>query len=261
MKNLLITGVPRSGTSLLTKLLSNQEDVLCFSEPRWLRDIRNPDQSAEEFATSLLNQINTIRENIKKGNPVTITVKKGSQDLPDNYFKKTNNGYINLKEDKEIFVEYSANLTIVTKSNTLFTSCLNELIKLTNFDIYAMTRDPLYTLLSWRSLDIPISRGELKIGEIYSEKVRSIVKEPNILKRQVLILNWFLNQFEENKIKTFKYEDLIHDSSTILSTILKSSSNNKIKFCSKNSLTNYNTSDLNEISKYLSKYLTHTFLF
>lgn len=232
--------------------------MLCFSEPSWLKDIRHPKQSAEEFAIALKAKINDIREDIKKGNPVTITVKKGSQELPDNYFKRTDKGQINLKEDKEIFVEYSDNLVIVIKSNTLFTACLAELKKQKTWDIHAIVRDPLYTLLSWRSLNIPISRGEIKIGEIYSAEIREIVKETDILKRQILIMNWFFVQFNKNKCNTIAYEQLLQEPTKILKTILKQSIYVEMTLLSSNKLSNYKTENLNTIEKYINKYIENT---
>lgn len=259
MKNILITGIPRSGTSLLTKLLSQQENVLCFSEPSWLKDIRYPEQTAEEFSNALKDKINHIRKDIKYGNPVTITVKKGTKDLPDNYFKKSDQGQINLKQDKEIFVEYSENLVIVIKSNTLFTACLTELIKQQGWEIFAIVRDPLYTLLSWRSLDIPISRGEIKIGEIYSEEVREIVNESDILKRQVLILNWFMAQFKTNKCQYIKYENLINNPNLTLNKILNNQNDVGLQLKSGNVFKNYNDPGLMKIQKYLDEYLAYSY--
>lgn len=255
MKDILITGVPRSGTSLLTKLLSQQEDVLCFSEPRWLRDIRHPKQTAEEFSVALKNKITSIREDIKKGNPVIMTVKKGSHELPDNYFKRTDKGQKNFKETKEVFVEHSDKLTIVVKSNTLFTACLEELMKKRDWKIYAMVRDPLYTLLSWRSLDIPVSRGEIKIGEVYSSDIRRIVKEEDILKRQVLILNWFLNQFRMYECQQIKYEDFIDETKKIVSEILRKNINKEFNLDSQNLMNKYRSCNMENIKEYLDNYL------
>jgi len=254
VKNILITGIPRSGTSLLTKLLSQQDNVLCFSEPSWLKDIRYPEQTSEEFSYALKDKINHIRKDIKNGYPVTITVKKGTDELPDNYFKRRKNGQQNYKEDKEVFVEHRDDLVIVIKSNTLFTACLFELIKLQEWQIHCVVRDPLYTLMSWRSLDIPISRGEIKIGELYSEEVKKIALEKNIIKRQVLIYRWFVYQYVQCNCSIIDYSEFVKYPKFYLEKILNRSVRKNYKLDNKNDINRYNSIDSELIKKNL-KYL------
>ncbi len=75
----------------------------------------------------------------------------------------------------------------------------------------AVIRHPLYVLMSWRSLNIPISHGKIKIGELYSKRLQEIVTEPDLLKRQVLILDWFFQQYAKTGLDLLSYESLVSD--------------------------------------------------
>lgn len=234
-KSILITGIPRSGTSLLTRLLSQQENTLCFSEPVWLREIRYENQSRQQFAESLFNKINDIRNEIKKGNPVEITVNKNTGKIPDNYFQRSNKKVINIKQTKKIHTEYNKDLVLVVKSNTLFTTCLKDLVNTEAWNVFSLVRNPLFVLRSWRSLDIPISKGLIKIGELYSKDLRKIVREENLLVRQVKILNWFYKQYGlYNNNNCIKYESVIDFPNKTLEKILLRKYVNADKLTSQN---------------------------
>ncbi len=244
---ILITGIPRSGTSLVTKLISMQENTICFSEPIWLRDIRHDKQTTEEFSNKLKEKVEFIRGEIKKGNPVELTVKRGSKELPDNYYHRSKNSIINLKHTIKVFVEYTHDLKICIKSNALFTACLSSLKENNTWDIVTVIRDPLYILLSWKSLDIPISKGKIMIGEIYSKKVREIVKEPDLIIRQIKILDWFFMQYSVNKAKIIKYEDIVLTPQDIIENILNRKSHVDAAFSSSNNINRYKSKELKRL--------------
>lgn len=263
MKDILITGIPRSGTSLLTSLISKEKNILCFSEPKWLREIRDGKQSCcNEFKSRLKSKIESIRCEIRKGNPIEIMVKKGSENLLDNYYSRSENKILNLKGSLKIHVEHSSELIICVKSNTLFTSCLSSLLDVKEWQIITIVRNPVSVLMSWRSLDIPISKGLLKIGEVYSNEVIEIVKEQNLLIRQVKILNWFFKQYFLNeKQMLIKYEDVISNTIKILTNILAHKPCLHPELISHNNNTYYNqeekvllTNTIMKYGEYIKKY-------
>jgi len=252
-KTILITGIPRSGTSLVTKLISNQPNTLCFSEPKWLKDIRHDKQCQNEFKDKLLIKLSSIRSEIKKGNPIEITVKKGTLDLPGNYFQRKNNNIQNIKETKSIHVEHSNDLLICVKSNTLFTACYDALSSEKSWQMFPVIRNPLYVLMSWRSLDIPISRGQIKIGEIYSKEIQEIVKEEGLLIKQVKILNWFFKQYTKSK-EILRYEEFISSPNEMLKNTFDIIDTGTYDFSTKNNDSHYNSKDRNILQSTLNKY-------
>jgi len=260
-KTVLITGIPRSGTSLLIKLLSEQHNTVCFSEPKWLKEIRHDKQSCEEFSKKLEEKIFNIRNEIKRGNPIELTTKKGSNKLPDNYYIKGANKIVNVKETRLVHVEHSKDLIVCVKSNTLFTVCLQQLIDKRPWKIISVVRNPLYVLLSWRSLDIPISKGLIKIGEIYSREIREIVKEKNLLIRQVKILDWFYKTYFLYNKNTLKYEELVNDPQDIVNEILNSINCRAINLKTKNHEMNYSCKEKSEILRVLDAHAKHAKMF
>ena len=254
-KNIILTGVPRSGTSLLTKLISKQPNTLCFSEPSWIKEIRFEGQTAKQFTQALSLKLNTIREDIRKGNPIELTVKKGTTQLPDNYYLRDKEGMTNLKQTISVFIEHSDDLLICVKANTIFTATLNKLICDESWDIFAVIRDPLYVLMSWRSLNIPVSKGKIKIGELYSEYLRQAVLEKDLLVRQVKILDWFYKTYYQHNCQTIPYELLVDEPAKILSKITKT-------FCISQTLSSSNSShryDSNEKSTIINALKSYCF--
>jgi hypothetical protein len=253
-KTLLITGIPRSGTSLITKLISEQQNTLCFSEPTWLKEIRHDKQSCEEFKNNLTEKVNQIRNEVKKGNPVEMTVEKGTNHLPENYYNRQKNKIINLKETRKVHIEYSKDLIICIKSNTLFTACIKALIDEEAWKVCSVVRSPLFVLMSWRSLNIPISEGKIKIGEIYSKEIREIVKEKDLLIRQVKILDWFFKTYADYSENIIKYENLVNNPQEVLNTLLNRSDTHKFDLKSKNNEKVYNSIEKNNLSETLARY-------
>jgi len=253
-KTLLITGIPRSGTSLITKLISKQQNTICFSEPKWLKEIRHNNQNSEEFKNNLRQKIHQIRNEIKNGNPVEITVERGTNYLPENYYNRRKNKIINLKETKKVYIEHSKDLILCVKSNVLFTSCIEALVNEDSWRIYSIIRNPLFVLMSWRSLNIPISKGEIKIGEVYSQEIRKIVKEEDLLIKQVKILDWFFKTYFYYNKNIIKYEDLINNPQGILNKLLNRDDSNKFNLKSKNNEINYNNNEKDTLLKAIENY-------
>lgn len=210
---ILVTGIPRSGTSLLTKILSKNERVLCLSEPRWLKEIRSPKQNAREFIENLLAQIKLLQQDIKEGNPIEMMLTKDGE-LPDNYYLRKKD-VVNVKKYRQVFVENKD--VICIKSNALFTSCLQYLADNESLEVISVVRDPIAVLMSWRSLNLPISKGLITIGEQYSPELKKICREKILLNRQILILEWFFRQYEQyNRSSTLRYEDFVKDPEKII---------------------------------------------
>ncbi len=212
----LITGVPRSGTSLTLKLLSESPNSICLSEPSWLRTLRFEGHTAEQFSDALSVKITAVLAQVKAGNPIEVTVAKGSKNIPDNYYRKVNGKVLNVKQTDLVHYEYKSDMNLFVKSNTLFTACLKQLLYCPQWQVSCVIRNPLYVLLSWQSLNIPVSKGKIKIGELYSSHVRKISQIDDLLDRQIAILNWFFDCYKKCQVSAIKYEDLVASPQTLL---------------------------------------------
>jgi hypothetical protein len=232
-------------------------NTICFSEPSWLKTIRTVDQSPTQFKNALLEKFNKIRLDVSQGLDVELTVKRNSNSLPDNYFRSNTGVHLNLKETKKVNFGALQNPMICVKANTLFTALLPTLTKENDFEITALVRDPVATIMSWRSLSIPVSYGKITIGKLYSAKIRSISKLDDLLEKQVKIIDWFFETYYSSNIRVSKYEDLIVTPNHIINNILGYTVNINQDLKSQNNSKNYCLKEKDKIIEYLNKYSTY----
>src|SRR5262245_56837618 len=70
MKDLIITGVPRSGTSLAAAIIDQLPDAFCLSEPENQIALMETAATAEEFVTRLGEDFAAIRRTLLAGGSV-----------------------------------------------------------------------------------------------------------------------------------------------------------------------------------------------
>src|SRR5437763_970683 len=65
--NLVITGIPRAGTTMTAALVDSLENAVCFSEPHWHVDwnLEAPDRAA--YARGLIDSFRDIRRRLMLG--------------------------------------------------------------------------------------------------------------------------------------------------------------------------------------------------
>ncbi len=252
-KNILITGIPRSGTTLLTSLIPQNLQYTIFSEPEWLKNVRRASNNSLEFSKELQIQVDFIRKQIMAGKPIQLKVSKYNTGLPSNYYLRDKQG--NILSDKTeldvIIPKQGYNSTFVIKANAQFTSCLNALVDTKIYQIICVIRNPVSAIMSWRSLKIPVSFGNLKIAEKYAEDYEQFTsKSKNLLEKQVLIADWFFKQYTEfnNNITIIRYENLISKTTGELSKVINTQSDLKLSpLSSQNKNKHYNLSEYHEI--------------
>jgi len=240
-KTILLTGIPRSGTTLTCNLLNKHENTLALLEP--IQQFPDPINGKSKASIEVAKLAFQYRQNCLLHSKVTSMHKEGH--IPTNTLehnptkalreKAVSHGIIKLSQ------EYSREFTLVIKQNAFFTSIIEELTLL--LPCYGIIRNPLSVLTSWETVNIPINRGHIPEGEQFDSKLKNKLKSTkDNLDRQIIILNWFFSNFHKH-IPThnlIKYEDIISSNGNILSKI---SYNGKIKK-DKEVLTNMNTNKL-----------------
>ena len=104
----------------------------------------------------------------------------------------------------------SARFTLLIKHNALFAALLPRLTE--SFRCLALVRNPLSVLASWQTVDLPVHRGRIPAGEeLDGDLHRALEREPEVLRRQLIVLDWFFGRFHahldpENVIR---YEDVV----------------------------------------------------
>ena len=256
--NNLITGIPRSGTSLVSSLVAKNPDTLVFSEPSWLKEIRELTSDSSQFSNQLVKDITQIRNSILNGKPVGIKLNKSETGIPSNYFQRSPDGEIihNKTDTETIFPINTAHKNIFIKANAQFTACLNSLIATKQFKIVCIVRNPVSAIMSWRSLQIPVSFGNMKIAEKYSPDFSEFINDAaNLLDKQIMIADWFFKQYSIylNHVTLIKYEDLILNAQNELSKFLPDTSLQLPKLKSANHNPHYNLDEADFVKERMIK--------
>ena len=208
----LLSGVPRSGTSLCCRLAGNLPDTVALSEPIRRRAFGRMDTPRGgcarigDFAEQARAQILAER----RASSVQVD---GRLDDNRSASRRTDAGLRRLRgEWGEIAIDkpLSSHFTLIIKHNALFAALLPRLIE--SFSCLALVRNPLSVLASWQTVDLPVHRGRIPAGEeLDGDLHRALEQEPEVLGRQLIILDWFFGQFHahldpENVIR---YEDVV----------------------------------------------------
>ena len=213
MRNVLITGPPRSGTTLVCSLLNKLPDIVALHEPMNVWDfVECRDGGAvvalirkfcAESRASLLKDGSAISKHVS--GEIRDNAAGDQVDRAGKRTRKTEHGRITF--DKPL----SQDFTLAIKHPAAFTALLETLSK--NFDCLAIIRNPLATLSSWNSLDwLPLKDGHSPIGEKLDVDIaRVLAKETDPIERQIRILEWFYDRFRrflpDNGV--IKYEELV----------------------------------------------------
>lgn len=215
-KNILITGIPRSGTTLITATLHGIPNCIALGEPEPLKRLHQAAASPEDYAARVQNFLDSTRRQILARRPIPIHFDKDALRVPSNYFKRVaaGGGYLVEKtyESREAVLPVTNEaFTLCVKNNAQFTSCLESLANLRDALVIGVVREPLACLLSWRSLKMPISRGKLPAGERFSRELKKISKLEDVLLAQVKILDWFCAAFYRmrERVRLIRYEDFV----------------------------------------------------
>lgn len=194
MRNIVLTGIPRSGTTLCCNLLGQAEGTVALFEPM-------PVHLLPLDAVAALKEISGFfsrSRNSLLAEGVALSQQLDGR-VPDNPFgtERDQNGQRvrrahlgQIQVDKPLTPDF----TLVVKHNAAFTALLEHLFPA--FECYAVVRNPLAVLASWNSVDLPVARGRLPAGErLDAELSRRLDAEPDLLQRQLLLLDWLFGRF------------------------------------------------------------------
>lgn len=235
-KNIILTGPPRSGTTLTCNLLNKLPNVVALHEPMNLKlflDKKEGLKNTIEFFEKMRTMIDEEGFAISK-------VKDGV--IPTNPFEEgeSNRSSIVKKEKFKINKQLSTDFVLIIKQNAHFTFLLNELRN--HFPCFSIIRNPLATIASWNSIKAPVSEGNLTVlkglNPLLFEKLNTI---SNLFLRQIALYNEIVKNYSLlNEKNIIRYEDLITTSGKVLSIITEEATELQVKMINKNEVNNYN---------------------
>ena len=224
----LLTGVPRSGTTLCCYLLNQYENTVALHEPI----------KPELFVGTRQEALGLIREfsdaaRSRLLEKKTIITKQRNGKLPTNPVKDDHGALRKEAVDLGIIKINKAldeKFTLFVKHNALFTALLEELVD--DFDVYALVRNPMSVLVSWHTVDLPVHFGQLPMGEKFDESLSSQLEDAaSILQKQLTILAWFYKRYDHliESSRIIRFEDVLSSEGSVLQSIFNHSSE-KIHF-------------------------------
>lgn len=220
-ENILLTGIPRSGTTLACRLLSEYSQTVALNEPMDQDQFENP-----EYAKQNIDRcFKQFRKSLIKNGTAIARTQDG---------QITDNAYSNDSDNRERVVKRSAiyfdkklndDFTLVMKHCAEFTLLLPSLSE--SYSTFAIIRNPLALLASWVSVDVPVSRGKVakssRLNPVFHSELNKIGDD--ILQRQLFILSWYFGQYNNfHQDNIIKYEELVISPTKLLNIIAKGKS-------------------------------------
>ena len=234
-----LTGLPRSGTTLMCHYLNKLPNVVALFEP-----ILPPDYAGlerDQFLEKLKFFFATQRQQILANG--TATSKSQSGKIPTNHLtdEVVDGTRISLTNSRTLSVTNVDRLdfTLFIKDPSFIAGCLPWVAG--EFPCFGSVRNPLSTLLSWRNSQLPIERGRIPSAEMFSPELKATLSDDkrSVLDKQFAILDFFFSRFREFLPgRVVRYEDVIasggkalrviHPSAATLRESLKSRNENRI---------------------------------
>ena len=209
-RDLIVTGIPRSGTTLTAALIDGLDDTVCLSEPawqdRWPRETASPDA----YVQQLVDDFARVRRDLLAGDGVVDRRRPDGTAVSD-YFRDGDRPY-ELVEFRRSGL--SENFLLGMKHNAHYSCVLPRIVAQPVFSVIAIVRHPLDVIRSWQSVDIPVRQGRLPAAENFWPDIADIARQTDdILLRQVLIYERFCERFMalRGKLALLRYEDIVRD--------------------------------------------------
>lgn len=213
LSNLIVTGIPRSGTTLTAAIIDGMEDAVCINEPQWQSAWSRQGHDRATYVKRIRDDFGHTRATLLAGGSILTRVSPEGTDVT-NFFDQS----APVRKRRPLtFAPMSrpglqTNFLLAMKHNAHYACVLEELASLPDFAVLAVIRNPVDTLLSWRSLNIPVSSGSMPAAEpFWPEITEARGDTQDVLLVQARIVELFFRRFHalREKIAILRLEDLI----------------------------------------------------
>lgn len=216
---ILITGLPRSGTTLTVALLNQQENAIALAEPLPIPTMSNdPAIFADEIEAFAAD----MRASALASGDVRSALVDGK--IAGNFVKQADTGSglrANAARAGTVTIDkpLTPDFRLYIKHPAAFTALAGPLSR--RFPFFACIRSPLSVLASWQTVDMPIHRGRLPMAERFLPALKATLDAiPDALARQVYLMGFFLDLYAALPPgHILRFEDLARDAGAALQSI------------------------------------------
>ena len=220
--NVVLTGVPRSGTTLVCHLLNKVPDTLALHEPLDPETVARAGER-EAMCDAIERFFAETRESVRTRGTARSQQLGGR--VPDNPADDVF-GPEGLRASRmasgEIRVDptLSERFVLVVKHNAMFTALMDTLRE--RFPCYAVVRNPLAALASWNTVAMPVQDGHAPAAErIDQELARALGRLGDRTARQLHLLSWFHERYRTllPVDRVLRYEDVLASRGRVLAAV------------------------------------------
>ena len=217
-RTVLITGVPRGGTTLACELLNLVPDTVALDEPldpgsmpTLSEDVpRAVREFCEDMRRSLLEDGKAISRHVG-GRVDGRKLSEAPRDSPRVWLAE--HGSISVTKS------LSKDFLLAIKHPAMFTACLGPLAR--HFPVYAVVRHPFAVLASWQTVPFPYRYGRMPGAERYDGDLqRRLWATEDRVDRQLLLLDWLFARYEQlPEGNVVRYEDIVSSGGSALAAV------------------------------------------
>lgn len=220
-RDFLITGLPRSGTSLLCNLLHKGENTIVINEPKEVFAALSHDP----FCNELQLFYRKLRSNIVSGRPIENKLDGDGNVVEDTSAKDIRKMYLPSFRNNDFLLATKNPLAYITRLRVIC-DAIPDMPKI------VMIRHPLDVINSWtknfehlRNIDlsvIPFTSSDDKLLDFYQRNnLEQIRAQDHLPTRRALYFNYLagLISRERERVTIIRYEDLIRNPKETLDQI------------------------------------------
>jgi hypothetical protein len=239
---ILLTGVPRSGTTLVCHLLNKLPDTVALNEPRldlqsvidWQNQgalcseigqfLEHARRSLIEDGIALSRQVDgQIPDNPAEDRVYSLFRLLLDRSLGHRVGKYTRLGLRRINAFQGVITiekPLSNDFLLRVKHNPIFTAILESLHQ--SYPCYAIVRNPLSVLASWNSIGHPCWEGRSPTVESLDHALaQKLARTGERFERQICLLSWWFEKYLETLPggNILRYEDIVASGGAALKVI------------------------------------------
>lgn len=219
MPDVILTGMPRSGLTVVAALMDTLPGVVCLNEPRWQESRARNTQQAMPFCKWLVGDFAWRRMQLRRQIPLWDWRAADGKPLLDT---QKDAGLPRDAGGEPQLVQFTrpglgADFTLAMKHHTLYSALLPQLAQFEHFRIMAVIRHPFDVIRSWRGIAPLFLEKHMELAGKFWPELPRIMQLSNEAERMVQLYEAFAQRYYELRetIEIMRFEDVIANPSVI----------------------------------------------